>query len=197
MKKILMTLAAVAVAATMNAQVWVGGELGYTTSHKVGNKTTDKVLSIKPEVGYNLSDKFAVAVALGYSYASSLKDDDLNITFNHVNTWAINPSLRYTFVKVGNFSAFLDGGIEFASQHAKGYKKNLSTFGVSVKPGIAYNVSDKVTLVAHLGDGLYYAHKWNKSFEGDTKYAVQPSNNWNKFGFQLLNGVSFGAYYNF
>ena len=156
----------------------------------VSNATTDTTTS---ETDISVSD----TTALSSRTMRELTDDDLNIKFNHVNTWAINPYLRYTFVKVGNFSAFLDGGIEFASQHAKGYKKNLSTFGVSVKPGIAYNVSDKVTLVAHLGDGLYYAHKWNKSFEGDTKYAVQPSNNWNKFGFQLLNGVSFGAYYNF
>ena len=201
MKKILMTLAAVAVATTMNAQIWAGGELGFTTSHKNSSNWTSKNLTISPEVGYNLSDNFAVAIALGYSYASNLKDEDLNMEFDHTNTYSIKPYVRYTFVKAGNFSAFLDGGLNYQTQHAKGYKKNMNTIGVFVTPGIAYNVSEKVTLVAHLGDGLYYNHKWNDSYipelGSNEKYAVQTSNNWNKFGFQLLNGISFGAYYNF
>ena len=193
MKKILMTLAAVAVAATMNAQVWVGGELGYTTSHKVGNKTTDKVLSIKPEVGYNLDDKFAVAVALGYQYQGTTGA-------THTNTWSIQPYLRYTFVKAGNFAAFIDGGLTYSTAHEKGLKKNTNSLGVFVKPGIAYNVSDKVTLVAHLGNldgGAYFKHSWNGEFAGDTKYAPQASSHSNHWGLQLLNGISFGAYYNF
>ena len=62
MKKIMMTLAAVAVAATMNAQVWVGGELGFTGSHVNGIDNTEKTFTIAPEIGYNLDDNFAVAI---------------------------------------------------------------------------------------------------------------------------------------
>lgn len=194
MKKILMTLAAVAVATTMNAQVWVGGELGFTSDHTNGNKDangasiTTKHLFVKPEIGYNLSDQFAVAVALGYDYSN---------TFVSTNTWSINPYLRYSFVKAGNFSAFLDGGLTYSTEHERGHKKNTNGMGVFVKPGIAYNVSEKVTLVAHLGDGLYYSHKWNASFDGDDKYPAQAAKHRNLWGLELLNGVSFGAYYNF
>ena len=45
MKKIMMTLAAVCVAATMNAQVWVGGSLGFSTNHTNGNQVSLLLLS--------------------------------------------------------------------------------------------------------------------------------------------------------
>lgn len=180
-----MTLAAVAVAATMNAQVWVGGELGFAASHVNGSDNTDKTLTIAPEIGYNLSDNWSVAVALGYSYASSQAIANLG-SFDNVNTYAIKPYARYTFVKSGNFSAFVDGGINYATIHVKGADNNFNQFGVSVVPGLAYAVSDKVTLVSHLGSGLYYNHTWMKDFA-----------HVNDYGLNLFNGISFGAYYNF
>ena len=36
MKKILLSLAALAFAATINAQVWIGGEVGFTTNPAKG-----------------------------------------------------------------------------------------------------------------------------------------------------------------
>ncbi len=190
MKKILMTLAAVAVAATMNAQVWVGGELGFTNDHTCATGVSTKAFFVKPEIGYNLQDNLAVAVALGYQYNGTTGS-------THINTWSINPYVRYSFVKVGNFSAFLDGGLNYSTSHTKGYKKNTNAFGVFVNPGIAYNVSDKVTLAAHLGRGLYFNHSWNASFDGDSNYPAQASSHSNHWGLELLNGISFSAYYNF
>lgn len=192
MKKILMTLAAVAVATTMNAQVWFGGQIGFTQDHVSNSKVSTNDLFVKPEIGYNLDDKFAVAVALGYQYQGTTG-------VAHTNTWSIQPYLRYTFVKAGNFAAFIDGGLTYSTAHEKGLKKNTNSLGVFVKPGIAYNVSEKVTLVAHLGNldgGAYFKHSWNGEFAGDTKYPAQASSHSNHWGLQLLNGISFGAYYN-
>ena len=39
-KKILLSLVALAFAATMNAQVWIGGEVGFTTNHTNGSDHT-------------------------------------------------------------------------------------------------------------------------------------------------------------
>ncbi len=185
MKKIMMTLAAVAVAATMNAQVWVGGELGFTGSHVNGIDNTEKTFTIAPEIGYNLDDNFAVAIKLGYGYAST---QDLGALGRHsnVNSYIINPYARYTFAKAGNFSAFVDGGVNYSTIHVQGADKNINQFGASVVPGIAYAVSNKVTLVSHLGEGLYIKHSWIKD-------AIRT----NDYGFNLFNGISFGAYYNF
>ena len=179
-----MTLAAIAVAATMNAQVWVGGELGYKASHLNGSDNTEKVLTIAPEVGYNFNDKFALAVKLGYEYASTA--EVLGDNFENVNSYVVNPYVRFTFAKVGNFSAFVDGGASYTTSHIKDFDDNVNAVGVAVTPGIAYAVSPKVTLVSHLGEGLYYQHSWIKDFAHA-----------NDYGFNLFNGISFGAYYNF
>lgn len=191
MKKIMMTLAAVAVAATMNAQVWVGGELGFKSSHNNGSEDTQKTFDIAPEIGYNLDDNFSVAIKLGYSYSDALDWDEVLGTTNifgsyRTNAFSIKPYIRYTFVKAGNFSAFVDGGLNYTTMHAQGADNNLNVFGAFVTPGIAYAVSDKVGLVAHLGQGLYFNHTWLKdSFRNNT------------YGLNLTNGISFGAYYNF
>ena len=71
MKKILLSLAALALAATMKAQVWIGGEVGFTTNHTNGSGHTALELNIAPDIGYTLSDNFSVAIALGYSHTSN------------------------------------------------------------------------------------------------------------------------------
>ena len=184
MKKILMTLVAVAMATTMNAQTWIGGELGFSSSHVNGEKNTNKQFFVSPEIGYNLDDNLSVAIKLGYEHSSVLKIEDQLL--ENVNAYTINPYVRYAFVKAGNFSAFIDGGIFYTTAHFKDSDNNYNQFGAAVTPGIAYAVSDKVTLVSHLGDGLYYNHEWIK----DLTHA-------NNFGFNFLNSISFGAYYNF
>jgi hypothetical protein len=58
MKKIMMTLVAVAMATTMNAQVYVGGGVGLAVESYDGESNT--VWSILPEIGYNINEKWAV-----------------------------------------------------------------------------------------------------------------------------------------
>ena len=196
MKKIMMTLAAVAVAATMNAQVWVGGQIGFSTKHVNGTDGNSKTFEIAPEIGYTLDDNFSVAIKLGYGYTSDFTNTEpvsmggvvipTIVNYGNANTWSVNPYVRYTFVKVGNFSAFVDGGLNYTTTHIQGADNNVNSFGIGVNPGIAYNVSDKVTLAAHFGKGLYWKHEWCKD-----------SFRTNELGLELLNGVGFSAYYNF
>jgi len=191
MKKIMMTLAAVCVAATMNAQTWVGGELGFSGDHTNGTETTNKTFTFAPEFGYNLDENLSVAIKLGYEYQDACDLDKLFGTTNfygfaRTNAFTVNPYVRYTFCKAGNFSVFVDGGISYTTLHPQGAEKNLNIFGAAVVPGIAYAVSDKVTLVSHLGKGLYWNHTW-----------LEDSFRNNSYGLNLFNGISFGAYYNF
>ena len=53
MKKILLSLAALALAATVKAQVWIGGEVGFTTNHTNGSDHTAMELNIAPDIGYS------------------------------------------------------------------------------------------------------------------------------------------------
>ena len=63
MKKILLSLAALALAATMNAQVWIGGEVGFDMNHTNGSGYTANEFTIAPDIGYTLSDNCSVAIA--------------------------------------------------------------------------------------------------------------------------------------
>ena len=184
MKKIVMMAVMAVAALSANAQTWVGGELGFTSSH-VNGAGTSKEFSIKPEVGFGLNEKFDVAIALGYTYSSDKLKNQLGGGKFSTNTFEVSPYVRYKFVKAGNFFAFVDGGLEYATTHYNGVSKNENEFGVYVQPGIAYSVSNKVTLVSHLGEGLYYNHQWMKE--------VYHQNN---VGFRLFNGITFGAYVN-
>ena len=109
------------------------------------------------------------------------------------NAFTINPYARYTFFKAGNFTAFVDGGISYASLHVNQLSdviENVQSFGVGINPGITYAVSPKVSLVAHVGD-LSFNTMWDKAKNVDVKVTS------NKFNFGLWNSISFGAYYNF
>jgi hypothetical protein len=176
MKKFFMTLAAVCVAATMDAQVYIGGGIGLQSSSYDGNTTT--VIKLMPEVGYNLNESWALGIALGYG---EVKDDNTK----H-KTFAVNPYARYNFAKFDKVNLFVDGGLTYAHTDNAGAKAN--SFSLGLKPGIAVNLNDKLSFVAHAG-----FLGWTTS-----KPDVDGAKSTNTFGFDLDGSdLSFGFYYNF
>lgn len=191
MKKIMMVAVMAVAALAANAQTWVGGTIGLNTE-KTKFESTDlssgTSFQIAPEIGYNLNEKFAVAVAVSYGhYANktiSLAGQNVNGT---VNAFSIEPYLRYTFVKAGNLSVFCDGVLDYSTMHMRGVDNNLNGVGIAITPGISFAVSPKVSLVAHIGE-MSYAHTWFDINNGTI------TNNTFKVG--LTNSISFGAYVN-
>lgn len=175
----MMTLAAVAVAATMNAQVYVGGGVGVATSSYDGNSTT--VWSIIPEVGYNLDENWAVGITVGYG-ESKVKVSGVS---EKVKNFKVAPYARYTFVKFDHVNLFVDGTVGYLHENYAGTKTN--TFGVGLKPGVAVNLNDKLSFVSHIG-----FLGWDQlNPDGD-------DNNISKFGLNLdATNITFGLYYNF
>ena len=185
MKKIMMTLAAIAVAATMNAQVYVGGSLGFESQSCDGNSET--FYKIMPEIGYNLNEDWAVGVVLGYGESKEKdKVGRATITTDKEKFFSINPYARYTFAKFDKINLFVDGGVEYAHYDNNGDKANA--FSIGLKPGVAVNLNDKLSFVAHAGFLGYINAK--KDEEGAKAL--------NTFGFDLdATNLSFGVYYNF
>ena len=185
MKKIFMTLAAVCVAATMNAQVYVGGGLGLTSTSQDGSTNTK--VKLMPEIGYSLNDSWAIGVAFGYA------ENEQSVTTNNITVSAknkafeVNPYVRYTFAKLDKVNLFLDGSVGYMHEDpAAGNKVN--TFGLGIKPGIAVNLNDKLSFVAHAG----FLGWQNVKADYDGAKAA------NTFGFDLDgSNLSFGVYYNF
>ena len=190
MKKIMMTLAAVCVAATMNAQVYVGGSLGFNSKHSGALDKSFTTFTIAPEVGYNLNEKWAVGVALGFTTGDLMTfTDKFGGTYNGKATaFEIKPYARYTFAKLDNFNFFIDGAVWYSNANLKDNDVKVNTFGIALQPGVAYNVNDKISLVAHIGSLGFESQKPNyDGAKADTEFGLGVSG----------SALSFGLYYNF
>ena len=171
-----MTLVAVAMATTMNAQWYVGGTVGYNYTKDKNTDVKSNTFVITPELGYNLNEKWAVGMKIGYAYN---KVDDAKS-----NEFVVNPYARYTFVKLDKVNFFVDGGFEY--NYVKVEDDSANGFGISFKPGVAVNLNEKVSFVAHVGN-----FGWSSAKAKNAK-SVQSVD----LGLNLAS-VDFGLYYNF
>ena len=193
MKKFFMAIAATFIAVSMHAQFYVGGSLGYETSSYDG-KTLGTSFSILPEFGIKFSDQWGAGVVIGYGSNS----DKSNASYDEINTgkFTFKPYARYSFLKMGGATLFADGGISYESMSTE-YKDegtssdaDASRYGLFISPGIAYNLSSKVSLVAKLGDVIKYS-SYSPDYEG-----AKSTNTFSLLNLNTLN-LSFGVYYNF
>ena len=169
---------------SVNAQVYVGGGVGLQSSSYDGNSET--FFKLVPEIGYNLDENWAVGIAVGYGeHKTTLKSGNLKTTAK-VKAFEIAPYARYTFAKFDKVNLFVDGTVDYLHTDNAGDKNN--TFSIGLKPGVAVNLNDKLSFVAHAGFLGYQNSK--DDYEG-AKAA-------NTFGFDLDgSNLSFGVYYNF
>ena len=138
MKKFLTVMACVLFAFTAKAQLYVGGEIGFTR-----NSDADRTyVSIFPEVGYSINDSWAFGASIGFLAE--------NIGGIKTNLFQINPYARFSFLEIGDAKLFVDGGIGLGFP-----KDGDAQISVGVYPGIAIPLSDHVSFVGHLG-GIDY-----------------------------------------
>ena len=198
MKKMILTALVAVASLSANAQVWVGGEVGFSSGKTTidGNKQgTGANFNFLPEIGYTLNDKFDIALGIGFTHFNG--NGDAYLDFNsedsydidripHVNknAFILNPYVRYKFIKSGDFTFFVDGGFAYKYVHISGIEDNGNAWELGFKPGISYGISDKVSLIAHVGKLGYDFGK-----VGDMKT--------NEFSIGLANNISFGAYVSF
>jgi opacity protein-like surface antigen len=208
MKKILMTMVAALAAVSMNAQVYLGGGIGFSTGKdktevSSGNTTTsseDKTtrFNIEPEVGFKVADNMAVGVVLGFTTS---KNEPSSSTTVKSNSFNIKPYFRYSFAQWDKVSLFCDAQVGVSTGKDKTEVTNGNTttsneiktnsFSIAIVPGVAYQASNKISLVAKLGDGLGY---WNTKKEYPSNKTVKES----RFGLGLNTlGLTFGLYFNF
>ena len=172
MKKFLLALVVAASSfAAADAQVFLGGRLGLWHNSKA--ETTN--VSFAPEVGYALKNKWTLAAELNYDLQEkALYGKDLN-------TFSFNPYARYTAASWGPVNLIFDGTVNLGWEKVKGADAQFA-WGVGVRPGLAVNISPRVSFVTSLG------------FVGfrDSDLSGQ------QFGYNLSSkNVSFGVYYNF
>ncbi|MBQ7472152.1 MAG: outer membrane beta-barrel protein [Prevotella sp.] len=151
MKKIFMTLVIAAMAVSANAQLYVGGGVAYGTE-KLDTDGAESVASWKfvPEIGYNFTDDMAAGIAFGWEGSNK----------GGQKSFEINPYFRYTFLKEGMVSLFADASVGYKHYYSNptaninGVDTKVEEYNVlsaGIKPGVAFNVTEKFSVVAHVG----------------------------------------------
>ena len=184
MKKFLMTIAAAFVAVSMSAQVYVGGEVGFSNS-KLGGGDSKTSFKFLPEIGYNLDESMSLGIVLGYEQGNVTGSFETYSVNDKVKSFIINPYLRYNVVKAGSVTFFGDVSVLYKHNDNDGAKNN--TFGVGLKPGVAVALNDKFSFVSHIG---FLGYQQNKVDVDGAKAS-------SSFGLDLTNNLTFGLYYNF
>lgn len=136
-KALLFTLAAAVVVGTTaqtNAQekgkFWIGGQFGYESTESFQNMPVNS-LTVAPEFGYNLSDRWGVGIEVGLTNANTRNtyttilpgvNDLVSSWSSHVRTWSVAPFARYTFARWRALRLYADGGVfyEHAVSKSKG-----------------------------------------------------------------------------
>lgn len=168
---------------------YAGGSLGFWHDSNNDGYTTNQ-LTILPELGYNLNQKWAVGTTVGYEYTHLC---------NHgvsSNLFQFNPYVRFTYFRTANnvLSLFLDGTVGIGAGWTSfdddddSDTKTACTWQIGIKPGIAVNITKSFSFVAHVG---------LLGYEGANN-AAQAAGYSSKGGLMLNgNNLSFGFYYNF
>ena len=185
MKKLMLAAAMMVATISANAQVYVGGGIGFESSKANKDASSLSAFTIVPEVGYKLDEKWAVGIQLGYGSKQTMEKEGAGKITTSVFTVA--PYARYTFAKSGIASFFVDGGIQFTSL---GSDSKGSTFGVGLRPGVKFAASDKIDLVARLG---YLGYRTANEDAQALGYGFEKD----YFGFNVNgNALEFSIYYN-
>ena len=134
MKRVIITLIALCIALSANAQFYVGG--GFKFSSNADAELT--TFSFSPEFGYNLNDSFAVGLAFGSSFRRVNDYSSSTISFK--------PYVRYTFAELGIVRLFVDGAVALSKT-----KNADGAWEIGAYPGIAIPVGERLSFVAHMG----------------------------------------------
>ena len=168
MKKIFMTMAAMVIAASASAQVYIGGCAGLS-SVKYGKADSKMHYALVPEIGYEFNKNWEAGLTIGYE---GVEDG--------YNTFELAPYARYTFCNTKLVDLFLEGTVGY-----KHYSHDVDGYEFGIKPGVKVNLSDHIAFVTKVGF-LGYQHR------DDNGYKVK------RIGFKLDGtDIQFGLNYKF
>lgn len=186
MKKVILAALVAVASLSANAQVYVGGSLGFATGKAGDGADNISKFAILPEVGYSFNEKWAAGIQIGFTTANGdFNADGFPITNpkwgKSLSEFTVSPYARFTFAKTGIASFFVDGG--FVAKFLNNSRGNVWQIGV--RPGVKLSASEKVDFVAQLG---YLGYSWKSKNAGKG----------NVFGLGVDNtAINFGVYYNF
>ena len=200
MKKLILAVAVLALGVNAQAQEsnglegrsFIMGQVGYNQNYEsykgdVYKNTKEQSYYALPAYGYFISPSVAIGGALGYIGSTSGSGKEKLIT----NEVVIQPMARKYWNVANNLYIFGQASIPFSFGDAKqdGFKQDYTKYGVEIKPGIDYLLSNNWSLEASVG-----LLSWSA-------YNPKHGSNTNDFNFGLnsgmLGGLNIGVKYIF
>ena len=224
MKKLILVFLVILSAATAKAQVWLGGELGYSYSDD------SKSFICKPEILFDLNEKWSVGAAVGYSRTNPKLSSEVSSVENGTNifeyqqtnqkiySYDIQAFARYKYANAGKATFFVDGGLAYNRSTVKGiteigrigipnfeeeiiynpdgYPYNSTHFEVYESKVNAYGVFVCPGISYKLADFVSVeAHFGNLSYIYSCTKLSDRKGKLNNFDFDLKSSLMFGIYF--
>lgn len=176
MKRFILTSFFLLCALFANAQVRLGGSIAIDAKTPKGSEISESANYLKVELGYIINEKWEFGFGAGF-------DNKQNVNYIKDNNqtsviWA--PYVRYIFADMGPIGFFVDGGLDLSAALPK-EGEAMYDIWVGVRAGLKLDLSDKLSLVSHLG-------QWGFREVKDSYKEV---------GMNLSDGLSFGLNYIF
>ena len=225
MKKTITAVVVAMCSLSANAQLWVGGSVGFSrfennseVDNSISNSGNTPIrLFFGPKVGYDFNDKWAIALALDYTHSDSRNESNSYNSKSNGNSFSVTPFVRYTFAKSGIVSFYVDGGISlgFGKSNIDEFEQNYdgkirsdetenrtNSCDVGLRPGMLIELSDHVGLELNLG---FFGYTYRKRVSDRESDYVEYGHSKNKttstsngFGFCGNSGdVNFGVIWKF
>ena len=175
MKKVLLTLALAAFAMTANAQLVIGGNIGFNhNGNSAGDYSTNATTSFSfmPKVGYWLNDQMQVGAQLGcnYNYRRVYDGDNNNDHYSSQTqmSWNFAPYFRYNLTSWKNFTVFAEAQVALGITPKASLKNNTTgttadgnvksfDLGVNIVPGLNYALTDNISFDLYINlAGVFY-----------------------------------------
>ena len=145
MKKLILLLFVACVTLSANAQFYVGG----STSLWFGKDDTS--ISILPEVGYVMNDRWAFGTEIGFIHQNQTIMDFNGLYYDRkMNGVVVGPYARFTYFKKGMVGLFVDGGLDYRLTKVKNADAEHGV-RLGLKPGVALSLTDRLSMVAKFG----------------------------------------------
>lgn len=205
MKKILLSLAVVALSFSAQAQEGYGfnqgdilleGSIRYNTNDNKATEIKENGFNFTPQAGYFISDKFAAG--LYFDLATTKNDAALTQTVVKTNDFKVGVFGRYYFLELGQrFKFYGQAKVGFANDKTTTEFANLpsvetkgSGFNIGADLGVNYFVTPKIAINFGFANLIEYTSTKPKGGKANNNLDVN-INNFNNFFDAATFGLTF------
>ena len=227
MKRLSVLFVSALIGLTANAQVFVGGNIGYihdsgTDTYSVGSSKfrTGNGFTIGPEVGYRFNEKWTAGLSVIYapSFSRGIRTEEPSVLENlkqWTNRWDFSAFGRYSVWGAKGFNVCLQGELMasvFNRSNTSSFEEAVGSdnessmkgldLGIQFYPVLTYDISKHLTAVAKL-NLLGAVFQWEKITTTDSSVSINDTQTTTRYSrYFLLNlnksaEVQFGIEYRF